>query len=64
VRSVDDDKPDDHGEIPSGRVVATSVTYGALPEALFKAPPGLQEVDLPPSLFRAMIPGLAGIQTP
>jgi hypothetical protein len=58
------DKPDDHGEIPSGRVVATSVTYGALPEALFEAPPGLQEVDLPPSLFRAMIPGLAGIQTP
>jgi hypothetical protein len=58
------DKPDDHGQIPSGRLVATSVTYAALPASLFVAPPGLQEVDLPPSLFRAMIPGLAGLQTP
>jgi hypothetical protein len=58
------DRPDDHGQIPSGRLVATSVSYAALPAALFAPPPGLQEVDLPPSLFRAMIPGLAGIQTP
>ncbi len=58
------DRPDDQGQIPSGRLVATSVTYGPLPASLFVAPPGLQEVDLPPSLFRAMIPGLAGIQTP
>lgn len=58
------DKPDDHGQIPSGRLVATSVSYGPLPPALFAPPPGLQEVDLPPSLFRALIPGLAGITTP
>jgi hypothetical protein len=58
------DKPDDQGQIPYGRLAATSVTYGTLPASLFEAPSGLQEVDLPPSLFRAMIPGLAGIQTP
>jgi hypothetical protein len=55
------DRPDDRGQIPSGHFVATSVSYGPLPPAFFTPPPGLQEVDLPPSLFRAMIPGLAGI---
>jgi hypothetical protein len=58
------DRPDDHGQIPSGHLLATAVSYAPLPAALFVPPPGLQEVDLPPSLFRAMIPGLAGIPNP
>ncbi len=58
------DRPDDHGQIPSGRLLATAVSYAPLPLSLFAPPPGLQEVDLPPSLFRAMIPGLAGIPNP
>jgi hypothetical protein len=58
------DRPDDHGQIPSGHLLATAVSYGPLPPSLFAAPPGLQEVDLPPSLFRTMIPGLAGMPNP
>ncbi len=58
------DRPDDHGEIPGGRLIATHVSYGPLPPSLFAPPPGLQEIDLPPSLFRAMIPGLAGFGQP
>jgi hypothetical protein len=58
------DRPDDHGQIPSGHLLATAVSYAPLPPSLFAPPPGLQEVDLPPSLFRAMIPGLAGIPNP
>jgi len=58
------DRPDDSGQIPSGQLVATAVSYAPLPLSLFAPPPGLQEVDLPPSLFRAMIPGLAGIPNP
>ncbi len=57
-------KPDDHGQIPSGRLVATSVRYGPMSPELFTPPAGLQEVDLPPSLFRALIPGLAGMPNP
>lgn len=56
-------RPDDHGQIPSGRLVATNVSYAPLSPSLFTPPPGLQEIDLPPSLFAAMIPGLAGIPT-
>ena len=55
------DRPDDHGQVPSGHLVATAVSYAPMPDAFFAPPSGLQEVDLPPSLFRAMIPGLAGI---
>jgi hypothetical protein len=55
------DRPDDNGQIPSGHLLATAVSYAPLPPSLFAPPPGLQEVDLPPSLFRAMIPGLAGL---
>jgi hypothetical protein len=58
------DKPDRQGQIPGGRIVAVSVSYAPLPASLFAAPADLQEVDLPPSLFRAMIPGLAGIPNP
>jgi hypothetical protein len=58
------DRPDDHGQIPSGHLLATAVSYAPLPPSLFAPPPGLQEVDLPPSLFRAMIPGLAGMPNP
>ena len=58
------DRPDDHGQVPSGHLLASAVSYGPLPPSLFAPPPGLQEVDLPPSLFRAMIPGLAGIPNP
>ena len=58
------DRADDHGQIPSGHLLATAVSYAPLPLSLFSPPPGLQEVDLPPSLFRAMIPGLAGIPNP
>ena len=55
------DQPDGHGQIPSGHLLATTVSYAPLPPSLFSPPPGLQEVDLPPSLFRSMIPGLAGV---
>jgi hypothetical protein len=58
------DRPDDNGQIPSGHLLAVAVSYAPLPPSLFAPPPGLQEVDLPPSLFRAMIPGLAGIPNP
>jgi hypothetical protein len=58
------DRPDDHGQRPSGRLIATAVSYAPLPSSLFAPSPGLQEVDLPPSLFRAMIPGFAGIPAP
>ena len=58
------DRPDDHGQIPSGHLRAMAVSYAPLPPSLFVPPPGLQEVDLPPSLFRALIPGLAGIPSP
>ena len=58
------DRPDDHGQIPSGHLQAIAVSYAPLPPSLFAPPPGLQEVDLPPSLFQAMIPGLAGIANP
>jgi hypothetical protein len=58
------DRPDDHGQIPSGHLLASAVSYAPLPPSLFAPPPGLQEVDLPPSLFRAMIPGLAGVPNP
>jgi hypothetical protein len=58
------DRPDDSGRLPSGRLVAVAVSYAPLPAALFAPPPGMQEVDLPPSLFRAMIPGLAGLPNP
>jgi hypothetical protein len=58
------DRPDDHGQIPAGHLLATAVSYAPLPRSLFAPPHGLQEVDLPPSLFRAMIPGLAGIPNP
>jgi hypothetical protein len=58
------DRPDDHGQIPAGHLLAKAVSFAPLPPSLFAPPPGLQEVDLPPSLFRAMIPGLAGIPNP
>jgi hypothetical protein len=58
------DRPDDHGQIPSGHLLATAVSYAPLPASLFVPPPGLQEVDLPPSLFRTMIPGLVGVPNP
>ena len=58
------DRPDDHGQIPSGHLQATAVSYAPLPPSLFRPPAGLQEVDLPPSLFRALIPGLAGVANP
>jgi hypothetical protein len=58
------DRPDDHGQTPSGHLLATAVSYAPLPPSLFIPPPGLQEVDLPPSLFRAMIPGIAGLPNP
>lgn len=58
------DRPDDHGQIPSGHLQATAVSYAPLPPSLFAPPAGLQEIDLPPSLFQAMIPGLAGIANP
>jgi len=58
------DRPDHQGQIPGGQLLATAVTYGPLPPSLFVPPRGLQEIDLPPSLFRAMIPGLAGTPDP
>jgi hypothetical protein len=58
------DRPAKQGQIQAGRLKAVTVSYAPLPASLFEAPSGLQEVDLPPSLFRAMIPGLAGISAP
>ena len=58
------DRPDSSGRLPSGHLVAVAVSYAPLPPSLFAPPPGLQEVDLPPSLFRAMVPGLAGFPNP
>jgi hypothetical protein len=58
------DRPDNSGRLPSGHLVAVAVSYAPLPPSIFAPPPGLQEVDLPPSLFRAMIPGLAGLPNP
>jgi hypothetical protein len=57
-------KPDDQGQVPAGHLVATSVSYAPLPPAFFEVPSGLQEVDLPQTLFRAMIPGLSGLPAP
>ncbi|MCB8879394.1 hypothetical protein ACELLULO517_04055 [Acidisoma cellulosilytica] len=54
-------KPDDQGQIQSGRLTAISVNYDPVPPDAFAIPPGLQEVDLPPSLLASMIPGLSGI---
>lgn len=54
-------RPDEHGQVPAGRLTAVAVSYAPVPPALFAIPPGLQEVDLPPSLFASMIPGLAGV---
>ncbi len=57
-------RPDSSGRVPAGHLVAVAVSYAPLPASLFAPPPGLQEVDLPPSLFRAMVPGLAGFPNP
>lgn len=57
-------KPDDQGQVPGGHLIATAVSFAPLPPALFVVPPGLQEVDLPQTLFRAMIPGLSGLPAP
>lgn len=54
-------RPDDHGQIPSGQLTAVSVSYAPVSPDVFAIPPGLQEVDLPPSLLASMIPGLSGI---
>ena len=54
-------QPDDHGQIPSGRLTAVSVSYAPVSPDVFAIPPGLQEVDLPPSVLASMIPGLSGI---
>lgn len=53
--------PDSSGQIPSGRLTAVSVSYDTVPPDVFAIPPGLQEVDLPPKLFAALIPGLSGV---
>lgn len=57
-------KPDDQGQVPAGHLVATAVSYAPLPPAFFDVPSGLQEVALPQTLFRAMIPGLSGLPAP
>jgi hypothetical protein len=57
-------KPDDQGQVPAGHLVATAVSYAPLSPAFFEVPAGLQEVALPQTLFRAMIPGLAGLPAP
>ncbi|HTI02139.1 MAG TPA: hypothetical protein VL752_14415 [Acidisoma sp.] len=57
-------RPDDQGRVPAGHLIATAVDYAPLPPALFVVPPGLQEVDLPQALFRAMVPGLSGLPAP
>jgi hypothetical protein len=54
-------RPDDHGQVAAGQLTAVSVSYDPVLADVFAIPPGLQEVDLPPSLFAAMIPGLAGV---
>ncbi|GAB0114111.1 hypothetical protein [Acidisoma sp. C75] len=52
------------GAADHGRLVATSVSFAPIPTDLFAVPAGLQQVDLPPALFRAMVPGLAGLGAP
>ena len=54
-------RPDDQGHIPSGQLTAVAVNYAPVPPDVFGIPPGLQEVDLPPSLLASMIPGLSGL---
>jgi len=58
------DRPNDQGQVPSGHLIATRVSDAPLSPALFVAPTGLQEVDLPLALFRAMVPGLSGLPAP
>jgi hypothetical protein len=57
-------RPDAQGQVPAGHLVATAVSDAPLPPAFFEVPSGLQEVDLPQTLFRAMIPGLSGLPAP
>ena len=52
------------GQTDSAHLKATAVSYAAIPHDVFVAPQGMQEVDLPPALFRAMVPGLSGLSAP
>lgn len=57
-------RPGDQGQVPAGHLIATGLLYGPLSPALFAPPAGLQEVELPQALFRAMVPGLSGLPLP
>jgi hypothetical protein len=52
------------GQSDSAHLKAIAVSYAAIPRDVFAVPPGMQEVDLPPALFRAMVPGLSGLSAP
>lgn len=47
-----------------GQLSATAVSFAPIPRDVFAVPTGLQVVNLPPALFRAMVPGLAGLGAP
>jgi hypothetical protein len=58
------DRANDQGQVPAGKLIAVSVDYDPQPPEFFEAPDGLPQVNLPPAMLAAMVPGLAGLLPP
>jgi len=58
------DRPNDQGQVPGGKLIAVSVDYDPQPPEFFEPPDGMPQVNLPPAMLAAMVPGLAALLPP